>query len=130
MTTPTAFKLTAFKLALLATLIWQAPLTTPAQASSHMDAPLISLDDAANRPTTARAGIKVLSEEAVTRPAGSLGCPQPGMMYTQALVPGYRIVLQAGEQILNYHAMSRGRPVFCQAGRVTAPVPGQGNSAI
>ncbi len=89
-----------------------------------------ALDDAANRSTTARADIKVISEEAVTWPDGSLGCPQPGMMYTQALVPGYRIVLQAGEQMLNYHAMSRGKPVFCPASRVTAPVPGQGNSAI
>ena len=45
------------------------------------------------------------------------------MMYTQALVPGYRIVLQAGEQTLNYHAMSRGKPVFCPASRVLPPVP-------
>ncbi len=82
-----------------------------------------ALDDAANRSTTARADIKVMSAEAVTWPDGSLGCPQPGMMYTQALVAGYRIVLQAGEQTLNYHAMSRGRPVFCPAGRVVPPVP-------
>jgi len=82
-----------------------------------------ALDDAANRSTTARADIKVTSAEPVTWPDGSLGCPQPGMMYTQALVAGYRIVLQAGEQTLNYHAMSRGRPVFCPAGRVVLPVP-------
>ena len=88
-----------------------------------------ALDDAANRSTTARADIKVASAEAVTWPDGSLGCPQPGMLYTQALVAGYRIVLQAGEQTLNYHAMSRGKPVFCPAGRVTAPVPGQGIAA-
>jgi hypothetical protein len=49
------------------------------------------------------------------------------MMYTQALVAGYRIVLQAGEQTLNYHAMSRGRPVFCPASRVAPPVPAQGD---
>jgi hypothetical protein len=89
-----------------------------------------ALDDAVNRSTTARADIKVISEEAVTWPDGSLGCPKPGMLYTQALVPGYRIVLQAGEQTLNYHAMSRGKPVFCPASRVTAPVPGQGNAAL
>ena len=82
-----------------------------------------ALDDAANRSTTARPDIKVTSAEAVTWPDGSLGCPQPGMMYTQALVPGYRIVLQAGEQTLNYHAMSRGRPVFCPASRVAPAVP-------
>ena len=89
-----------------------------------------ALDDAANRSTTARADIKVASAEAVTWPDGSLGCPQPGMLYTQALIAGYRIVLQAGEQTLNYHAMSRGKPVFCPAGRVTAPVPGDGNPTL
>jgi len=82
-----------------------------------------ALDDAANRSTTARADIKVTSAEAVTWPDGSLGCPQPGMAYTQALVPGYRIVLQAGEQVLNYHASSRGKPLFCPAARAKAPLP-------
>jgi hypothetical protein len=85
--------------------------------------------DADNRSTTARADIKVVSEEAVTWPDGSLGCPKPGMMYTQALVPGYRIVLQAGEQTLNYHAMSRGRPFYCPAGRVAPPVPASADPA-
>jgi hypothetical protein len=82
-----------------------------------------ALEDAANRSTTARADIKVLSAEAVNWPDGSLGCPKPGMMYTQALVAGYRIVLQAGEQTLNYHSMSRGRPVFCPATRVVPALP-------
>ena len=82
-----------------------------------------ALDDAANRSTTARADIKVTSAEAVTWRDGSLGCPRPGMVYTQALVPGFRIVLQAGEQVLNYHSSSRGRPLFCPAARVTAPLP-------
>jgi hypothetical protein len=95
------------------------------QAATDAPAGMIeaALDDAANRSTIARADIGVASAAAVTWPDGSLGCPQPGMMYTQALVAGYRIVLQAGEQTLNYHAMSRGRPVFCPAGRVVPPVP-------
>ena len=83
-----------------------------------------ALDDAANRSTVARAEIKVVSEEAVTWPDGSLGCPKPGMLYTQALVAGYRIVLQAGDQALNYHSAARGKPMFCPANRVTEPVHG------
>jgi hypothetical protein len=82
-----------------------------------------ALDDAANRSTTARADIKVTSAEAVTWPDGSLGCPQPGMMYTQALVAGYRIVLHAGDQVLSYHSAARGKPVFCPVGRTSPPVP-------
>ena len=107
------------------------PLAVEEKAVTSTPAEMIeaALVDAANRSTTPRAGIKVISEDAVTWPDGSLGCPQPGMVYTQALVPGYRIVLQAGEQTLNYHAMSRGKPVFCPASRVTAPVQGQDDPA-
>jgi hypothetical protein len=83
-----------------------------------------ALDDAANRSTTARVDIKVISGEAVTWADGSLGCPQPGMLYTQALVAGYRIVLQAGTQVLNYHAAARGKPVFCPASRAVVPAAG------
>jgi S1-C subfamily serine protease len=100
------------------------PVTGSKTTVSAVPAELIeaALADAAHRSTVARADITVLSAEAVTWADGSLGCPQPGMMYTQALVPGYRIVLQAGDQTLNYHAMSRGKPVFCPMGRVQAPV--------
>ncbi len=82
-----------------------------------------ALDDAANRSTTARADIQVTSAEPVTWPDGSLGCPKPGMLYTQALVAGYRIVLQAGDLVVNYHAAARGKPVFCPASRVILPAP-------
>ena len=68
--------------------------------ASRMGMSLRTLADAENRTPTARADIKVLSAEAVTWPDGSLGCPQPGMMYTQALVPGFRIVLQAADRTL------------------------------
>jgi len=101
------------------------PPASKEEAAANVPAEMIeaALEDAANRSTTARADIKVLSAEAVTWPDGSLGCPKPGMMYTQALVAGYRIVLQAGEQMLSYHAMSRGRPVFCPAARVAPASP-------
>jgi hypothetical protein len=106
------------------------PPAVEEQAMTNAPAEIIeaALDDAANRSTTARADIKVTSAEAVTWPDGSLGCPQPGMMYTQALVAGYRIVLQAGDLVLNYHSAARGKPVFCPAGRVTAPMPGDSAS--
>lgn len=101
------------------------PPASKEEAAANVPAGMIeaALEDAANRSTTARADIKVLSAEAVTWPDGSLGCPKPGMLYTQALVPGYRIVLEAGEQLLNYHVSSRGRPMFCPSARVVSPLP-------
>lgn len=83
-----------------------------------------ALEDAAARTRANVAEIEVVTAEAVTWPDGAAGCPQPGMMYTQALVRGYRIVLRAGGQVLNYHAGSSGGPRFCPADRVTAPAPG------
>ena len=109
-----------------------APVTGSMTTVTTVPADMIeaALADAANRSTVARAEITVLSAEPVTWADGSLGCPQAGMMYTQALVPGYRIVLQAGDQTLNYHAMSRGKPVFCPAGRVQVPVPAAADPSI
>lgn len=48
--------------------------------------------------------ITVVSYEDVTWPDGALGCPEPGMSYTQALVPGARLVLEAGGVEYFYHA--------------------------
>lgn len=55
--------------------------------------------------------IQVVVNEPVTWRDGSLGCPEPGKMYTQALVDGYRIVLRAAGQDVAYHG-STGRPPF------------------
>jgi hypothetical protein len=46
--------------------------------------------------------VVVVSAEAVTFPDGSLGCPQPGMVYTQALVDGYKIVAEAGGKTYDF----------------------------
>ena len=88
-----------------------------------------ALVDAAGRTGQNRAELKVLSAEAVTWSDGSLGCPQPGMMYTQALVPGYRIRIEAGGQVLDYHAGRSGRPVLCPAERSVEPSPSDASRA-
>lgn len=66
--------------------------------------------------------ITVVSSEEVTWPDGSLGCPQPGMNYTQALVNGTRIVLAADGKQYHYHAGGRRGPFLC-----TNPRPPLGN---
>jgi hypothetical protein len=37
-----------------------------------------------------------------TFPDGGLGCPEPGMLYTQVTVDGYRIVVEVGGNQLDY----------------------------
>ena len=44
---------------------------------------------------------------------GSLGCPRPGMAYTQALVPGWRLTVRSAGFELAYHASRRGQWLLC-----------------
>jgi len=83
-----------------------------------------ALNDAARRTGREASTLKVISSEAVTWPDGSLGCPEPGKLYTMALVPGYRIRIQSGDQVLDYHASRRGYLVLCPPGRSVDPVSG------
>jgi hypothetical protein len=83
-----------------------------------------ALADAARRTGLDAGALEVASAQAVTWSDGSLGCPEPGMLYTQALVPGYRIRIVAGERTLDYHAGLRGAPRLCPAGRSRDPLPG------
>jgi hypothetical protein len=52
--------------------------------------------------------------EDVLWPDGSLGCPQPGMAYTQVMVEGYRILLQYGGQVYAYHGGGDRLPFLCE----------------
>jgi hypothetical protein len=83
-----------------------------------------ALVDAAKRTGVSRNLLEVVSAEAVTWSDGSVGCPMPGMMYTQALVPGFRVRIRAGGKELDYHAGRTGAPVLCPAGRAIPPVAG------
>lgn len=67
--------------------------------------------------------IRVLMAVEMTWNDGSLGCPEPGMMYTQALVPGYRIVLESAGVAYDYHGAKTGKPRLCQpsSGRFRDP---------
>jgi hypothetical protein len=83
----------------------------------------LALADAVRQTGKPAAELKVISAETVTWPDGSIGCPRPGMMYTQALVPGYRIRIQAGAARLDYHGSGTGEPALCPAGRARDPLP-------
>lgn len=65
-----------------------------------------------------------LSSQAVTWADGSLGCPQPGLMYTQALVPGWRLVVREGGRELVYHAGRHGQWLGCPVGQARPSHPG------
>ncbi|MET7280382.1 hypothetical protein ABZS29_19245 [Kribbella sp. NPDC005582] len=58
--------------------------------------------------------VKVVSAEEITWSDGSLGCPEPGMRYTQALVNGMRIVLEADGKRYEYHSGGARPPFLCE----------------
>jgi hypothetical protein len=72
-----------------------------------------ALADAASRTGLSADALRVEHAEAVTWPDGALGCARPGVVYTQALVPGYRVVIRAGDERLSYHANRKGYWTYC-----------------
>lgn len=66
--------------------------------------------------------IRIAEAQFVTWPNSALGCPEPDMMYTQALVPGYRIRLTADGDTYHYHGARDKSPFHCPVERVSAPV--------
>ena len=74
------------------------------------------LADAAQRAGVSADDIEVTSADAVTFTDGSLDCPEPGMMYTQALVDGYRVVVDVSGEELDYRVGSGGSFRLCEGG--------------
>ena len=66
--------------------------------------------------------ITVQSAQRVTWRDGSLGCPEPQMQYTQALVPGWRVILRVGDLTYDYHAATNGQVFLCPRERATEPL--------
>jgi hypothetical protein len=97
------------------------PSMTPSSTSSSSGSasPGGGLIDQAKADLVQRLGVDaaevtVVSSEEVTWPDGSLGCPEPGMHYTQALVPGNRTVLEAGGKQYHYHSGGHRAPFLCE----------------
>ena len=88
---------------------------------AHVD---IAVADLADRLDVDPAEIDVVSVDEVTWSDGSLGCPEPGMAYTQALVDGIRILLSVDGVEYEYHSGGSGDPFYCPAERVTPPATG------
>jgi hypothetical protein len=94
----------------------QPPTTTRSGDSTMVDPALRALVDTAVSDLARRLGIEpatiaVLEARPVVWPDGSLGCPRPGMAYTQVQQDGARIRLRAQGREFNYHS-GGSRPVF------------------
>ena len=59
--------------------------------------------------------VELVSVEAVTWNDGSLGCPKPGQAYTQALVDGFRVVVELDGDEFDYRVPLDGEPRLCES---------------
>ena len=78
-------------------------------------------DDLAKRLDTSIDAIDVVMSRSVTWSDGSLGCARPGQVYTQALVPGYQVVLEVEGRQYDYRATERGYHFLCELPTLPQP---------
>lgn len=105
--------------------------STAVEATGEVPQQLLALfrDDLARRALVKPETITVVSATEQQWPDGSLGCPQPGQMYTQMIVPGYRVVLGAGGERYAYHSDRSGHFIVCANGLALRPVKEQVKSS-
>ena len=82
-----------------------------------------SKKDLAKRLNVPPESVALSAARQVTWRSGALGCPEPGMNYTEALVPGSVIYLQVDNEMHAYHAKFAGKPFYCPRERVESPAP-------
>lgn len=84
-----------------------------------------AIADLRERLSDPAAEVTVVSVEEVDWPDGSIGCPQPGMVYTQAIVNGTKIVLKHAGIRYDYHQGGSREVFYCPPGQATSPTTGR-----
>ncbi|MCB2179603.1 hypothetical protein KQH54_00615 [bacterium] len=99
------------------------PLLPSESPSSNLNTLIENaIQDLAQRLSIETSQITVLEAQEVVWPNSSLGCPLPGMFYTDVLTPGYLIRLGANNTEFEYHASMTSEIMFCK--NPQPPVPG------
>jgi hypothetical protein len=101
----------------------KAPVATPMNLKGQVE---YSMKDLAHRLDVPLDAVVLSGARQVMWRSGALGCPEPGMTYTQALVPGSVIYLRANDMLHAYHAKLGGEPFYCPRERVEQPVLDEG----
>ena len=72
-----------------------------------------AIADTATREGVDPVQVLVAAWSPVTWSDGSLGCPEPGMSYTQATVEGELLILRVAGGLFQYHARAGGPFAYC-----------------
>ncbi len=73
-----------------------------------------AIDDLATLLQVDQMAIGVVGWDEVMWSDGSIGCPQPGMSYTQAVVDGMLIILTHDDRFFEYHQAAGRDPFLCE----------------
>jgi len=102
-----------------------APTSTPqtSRAESQVPEAILGpiLKEAARVANVPPQQLMIVRAEAVVWNDGSLGCPEPGMQYTQALVNGYWVVISAAGRTYDFRLARDGSFRLCPEGRGRPP---------
>ncbi len=72
------------------------------------------LDDLGRRLDRQVTDLAVTTAKAMTWNDGSLGCPKPGQVYTQALVDGFQVVLEVDGERYDYRSSGGDSAQLCE----------------
>jgi len=88
----------------------------PGSSSAADSQPAVdaAMRDAAAHLGVSQANLNVDQVEPRQWGDSSLGCPKPGLMYSQVVTPGFVVVISGAGKQLEYHADTRGQVVLCQ----------------
>jgi len=88
----------------------------PPDVPAEVLAPIVA--DAATRAGVDPADVRVIEAWAAEWNDGALGCPEPNVFYTQAIVNGWQVIVEANGQTLDYRALGPGAFRVCPAGGI------------
>jgi hypothetical protein len=96
-----------------------SPPTVTGEVPAALLEPVVA--EAAELAGVAPEDVVVVTGQEMVWSDGSLGCPEPGQVYTQAEVPGYWVVVEAGGAAYDYRLTAGGFFRLCTS---PSPVPG------
>lgn len=83
---------------------------------NQLPAPVsLARDDLAKQLKVSVMDVVVVRREEIQWTNGSLGCPEPGKVYTQAIVPGYKVIFEFNQKQYEYHTNKNNRFVTCKS---------------
>jgi len=115
----------------------EAPIAETETPEAEMEKPssiggmLSKKVSAAVADLSARTGIStdaitVTKASIVNWGSSAVGCPRDGMNYTQAIVPGVLVLLEADGKVYRYHGSNNSELFHCPDDRAEAPAHGSG----